>query len=158
MSKSWCTVFWSDLANLEVLHVSHATRFKPRHWCFLGLASAKTWWNGGEPQGILSPRQRLTYSSVTVPTRYFQRQLRKGGSNYHFPSSVENKKILINTILGSHPLCVYDRSCQWYETENLAQTPRSAVVQPYRGGGSDTVKTEEHPAYKNSLYSGEGKT
>ena len=56
----------------------------------------------------------------------FPATVRKGGSNYYFNSSSEKNKILIKTILGSHLLCVYDRSCQWYETENLAQTPRSA--------------------------------
>ena len=48
------------------------------------------------------------------------------GSYYHFQDTLENNKILISTILASKLFCIYNRIWQWYETENLVPTPRTA--------------------------------
>ena len=50
---------WTKTGNTETcLHnakevTAFATQFQPRHWCFLELASEKTWWigNSNKPQG-----------------------------------------------------------------------------------------------------------
>ena len=59
-------------------------------------------------------------------TKYFQPlgQLRKGGRNYHFRGTFENKKILIKTICSRNILCIHNGICQTYETEKLELTPR----------------------------------
>ena len=44
-------------------------------------------------------------------------QLRKGGINYHFHGTFENKRILLKTLLARNLLCIYNRICQCYETE-----------------------------------------
>ena len=53
-------------------------------------------------------------------------QMRNGGSTHHFQGTFDNGKLLIKTRLGSSLQCVYNRICQWYETETLVLTPRIA--------------------------------
>ena len=52
--------------------------------------------------------------------------LRKGGSNHHFQGTIDNKKILIKTVLASNLLCIYNRICHWDETENQVLTPTTS--------------------------------
>ena len=68
-----------------------ATQFKPGHWCFLGSPSEK---RGGteiptvfQENELWSHYRWLTWSSVTLPTRYFQR-----GSQDITNSKVRSKK------------------------------------------------------------------
>ena len=51
-------------------------------------------------------------------------QCRKGGRNYHFQGTCENKKIPIKTTLAGNLLCIHNSICQRYDTENLVLTPR----------------------------------
>ena len=53
-------------------------------------------------------------------------QLRKGAGKCHFPGTFYNKKIFINSMLAGNLLCIYNRICQWYDTENQVLTPRTA--------------------------------
>ena len=53
-------------------------------------------------------------------------QLRNGGSGYHFQGTFDNKTILIKTILATNFLRIYNRTRQWYETQNQVPTLRTA--------------------------------
>ena len=53
-------------------------------------------------------------------------QLRNGGSGYHFQGTFDNKTILIKTILATSFLRIYNRTRQWYETQNQVPTLRTA--------------------------------
>ena len=53
-------------------------------------------------------------------------QLRNGGSGYHFQGTFDNKKILIKTLLATNFLCIFNRICQLYETQNHVLTMRTA--------------------------------
>ena len=73
----------------------------------------------------------LTYSSVTLHIQYIQNQcncrLGNGGNDEQITASTcDNKKRLIKTILASNLSCVYNRICQWCDTEKLVPTPRRA--------------------------------
>ena len=47
-------------------------------------------------------------------------QLKKG-KNHQFHNTFGNKNILINTLLASNLLRIFNYICQWYGTENLVQ-------------------------------------
>ena len=121
---------WTNKDNTETfLHNAKevgvfATHNNPGYWCF--LAPRQKICGGMEiptiskENEILSHCQWLTYSSVILPTQNIQRQsllshgqLRTGGINYHSRGTVDNKKILIKTILASNSPCTYNKICQW---------------------------------------------
>ena len=101
------------------------------HWCFLELASEKTWWNGNpnKPYGQWDSQVSQMvdmFKCHTSHTPYSLGQLTKGGRNWHFQGAFENKKILINTIWAGDLLCIYNCMYPWYDTEKLALTPRGS--------------------------------
>ena len=77
---------WRKKVNTETcLHsakdvAAYAAQFKPRQWCFVGPASENTWWN----EKLQRTSKKMIYCRIADGTRYFQRQLRKEGRNYHF--------------------------------------------------------------------------
>ena len=108
--------------------VAFATRFKPRDWCFVEPKSENSWWNGNsnEPQGKwdtvalqVVDKFKCHASHPIFPAGPLSLgQLRKGGSNFHFQGTSDNKKPLIKTTLASNWWCIYNPICQWYEIEN----------------------------------------
>ena len=134
---------WTKKGNTDVcLHnarkvAANALQFKPRHWCFLGSASETTWWNGNF-NGPCGKCDILVLQIVDIFTCHTSHPifpateplslglLRKGGSNYHFQSTFDNKKILTKKTVASNSLCIYSRFCQWYETEIQVPTHRRA--------------------------------
>ena len=63
---------------------------------------------------------------------------------YHFKGTLEKKKILIKIIFASKLHCVYNRICQWYETENLVLTPRRDEEQIDLDPEQSTLITQKH--------------
>ena len=76
--------------------VTFAAHFKPRRWCFLEFASIRggTTFQFFKEHEILSHCKWLTYSSLILLTRYFQRkrnQLRNSGSK-RFPRYIRQQE------------------------------------------------------------------
>ena len=53
--------------------------------------------------------------------------LRNGERNNHFQGTLESKKIIINTTPAGNLLCIYNCICQWYDTDKVVPTPRTAA-------------------------------
>ena len=111
-------------------------RFKLGHWCFLEAACENTWWNRNlnenKRQLDVAALQMIdTHKCRTSPpkipaTEPLSLGQRKGGRNYKFQGSFENKKTLIKTTMASNLWCIHSRICQRRETENQVLAPRRA--------------------------------
>ena len=132
---------WTKEGNTETcLHnakevTTCATEFKPGHWCFLGPASENTWWNANsnESQGTWNIIKLLMVDMFECHTSHpifpateplFAWTVEERKEHLPFQSTFDNKKILIKTVLSSNVFCIYNRMCQWYDTEILV--PRRA--------------------------------
>ena len=89
-------------------------------------------------------------------------RLRKGGGNYNFPGTFDNKEIFIKSMSANNLLCIYNRICQWYDTENQVLTPRTAEYEAQIDLEPEhltliTEKTADHATSSRRLVSYESR-
>ena len=132
---------WTKKGNTETcLHnakevAAFATHVEPGT---LGPALENTWrtGNSNEPQGkldIVALRMGGIFKCHTFNPLYMYISSNKAAvawkeeerrNKLQFHGTCDNKKRLINTIVASNLLCIYNRICHWYEIEHLVLAHR----------------------------------
>ena len=111
---------WIKRSNTDMcLHygkevAAYATKFKPGHLCFLGVASENTWWNGNS-NGPLALHMVDMFKCHTSHPIFSDSHCRldsgrKGGRNEHFHGT-ENIMNLMETLI------MYLRTCDYSACE-----------------------------------------
>ena len=139
-----------------------AAHFKPGHWCFLGPASEKTWWNGitNNPQGqwdSVASQMVDIFECRTEPPIFPATAilslgpLKEGRRNDHSRGTFENKKTLIQTTLAGNVLCIYNCLCRKFgsDTENIRR--RTGNRPRPRAVDINYAKTAETPTSSRRL-------